>query len=105
MSVTDALILAAAAGAAGVINAVAEGGTLITFPVLLLVGTPPIMANATSTLALVVGTAGSVFSFRRQIRAVRPWLARFVPVSLLGGLLGGVLLTLTTEEAFSRMVP
>src|SRR6266496_4482553 len=105
MSATEIIALAAAAGAAGMINAVAGGGTLITFPALLLFGTPPLTANATSTLALVCGTAGSLYGFRQQIAAVKPWLRRFLPVSLLGGLLGGVLLTHTRETVFSSMVP
>ncbi|MEW6155954.1 MAG: sulfite exporter TauE/SafE family protein [Verrucomicrobiota bacterium] len=105
MTAAEALILASAAGAAGVINAVAGGGTLLTFPALIFVGTSPIVANATSTLALVVGTVGSVFGYRRQIAEVKPWLKRFMPVSLLGGLLGGILLTITEEELFARMVP
>lgn len=97
--------LMAAAAAAGAINAVAGGGTLVTFPTLLLFGTPPVVANATSTVALVLGTAGSVYGYRRQIEAVKPWLWRFVPVSLLGGLLGSILLTSTSERIFARMVP
>ncbi len=105
MSATQALTLAVAAAAAGVVNAVAGGGTLITFPALTLVGTPKIIANATSTLALVFGTGGSVYGYRRHLAAVKPWLQRFVPVSLLGGLLGGVLLTLTKEDTFAKMVP
>jgi len=105
MTGTQAIILAVAAAAAGVVNAVAGGGTLITFPALTFVGTPKIIANATSTLALVFGTGGSVFGYRRHLRAVKPWLKRFVPVSLLGGLLGGVLLTLTREDIFAKMVP
>jgi hypothetical protein len=67
---SEILGLGAAAAAAGLINAVAGGGTLLTFPTLLFYGTPPIVANATSTLALVIGTAGSIFGFRRQIGAV-----------------------------------
>ena len=105
MSGTEIIALAGAAAAAGVINAVAGGGTLITFPALLFFGTPPIVANATSTLALVFGTAGSVFGFRQQIAGVKPWLKRFTPVSLLGGLVGGILLTSTREEIFAKMVP
>ncbi|PYK65514.1 MAG: hypothetical protein DME21_00960, partial [Verrucomicrobia bacterium] len=89
MSGTEIVALAAAAAAAGVINAVAGGGTLITFPALLFFGTPPLVANATSTLALVFGTAGSVYGFRQQIAGVKLWLKRFTPVSLLGGLVGG----------------
>ena len=105
MSALEIIGLTLAAAAAGLINAIAGGGTLITFPVLLFFGTPPVIANATSTLALVIGTAGSIFGFRGQIAAVRPWLARFVPVSLLGGLLGSMLLTRTSNEAFARLVP
>jgi len=105
MSGTEIVALAAAAAAAGVINAVAGGGTLITFPALLFFGTPPLVANATSTLALVFGTAGSVYGFRQQIAGVKLWLKRFTPVSLLGGLAGGILLTRTREEIFAQMVP
>ena len=105
MSGIEIIALAAAAGAAGMINAVAGGGTLITFPALLFFGTPPLTANATSTLALVFGTAGSVYGFRRQIPSVKMWLKRFLPVSLLGGLTGGILLTRTREAVFARLVP
>ncbi len=105
MSALEIIGLTLAAAVAGAINAVAGGGTLITFPMLLFFGTAPVVANATSTLALVVGTAGSIFGFRGQIEAVRPWLSRFVPVSLLGGLLGSVLLTRTSTDTFARLVP
>ena len=105
MSGTEIGALAAAGTAAGAINAVAGGGMLITFPALLLFGTPALTANASSTLALVLGTAGSLYGFRRQIAAVKPWLRRLLPVSLLGGLAGGILLTRTREAVFSSMVP
>ena len=97
------LVLAAAVG--GVINAVAGGGTLITFPALLFFGTPPVIANATSTLALVLGTSGGIYGYREHLPAVRPWLARFVPISLLGGFIGALLLTRTSNQTFSRLVP
>ena len=105
MSSTEILGLMLAAAAGGAINAVAGGGTLVTFPTLLLFGTPPIIANATSTLALVVGTAGGVFGYRQHLESVRPWLWRFVPVSLMGGLLGSILLTHTTDRTFSKLIP
>jgi len=105
MSTTDIIALVAAALAAGVVNAIAGGGTLISFPVLLLVGTPSLTANATSTLALVIGTAGGLYGYRSQLPAIRPWLKRFAPVSMAGGLLGGILLTLTKEAVFSKMAP
>jgi len=105
MTLTEIIVLSLAAAAAGMVNAIAGGGTLITFPALLAFSMPAITANATSTLALLVGTAGSVYGYREPIRAVRPWLKRFVPVSLVGGLLGGILLTVTKEETFAKMVP
>jgi uncharacterized membrane protein YfcA len=105
MSAFEALGLILAAATAGAMNAVAGGGTLLTFPTLLFFGTPPVVANATSTLALVIGTAGSVFGYRRRLHTVRPWLWRFVPVSILGGLVGSGLLTRTSNEAFAKLVP
>lgn len=105
MSGLEILALVASATAAGAINAIAGGGTLLTFPTLLLCGTPPIIANATSTLALVIGTAGSIFGFRQYIAAIKKWLVRFVPVSLVGGWLGSWLLTHTSDKFFARLVP
>jgi uncharacterized membrane protein YfcA len=101
----EILALLGSGMAAGAINAVAGGGTLLTFPTLLFLGTSPVMANATSTLALVAGTAGSVFGYRQHLAAIRPWLWRFSLVSLLGGLLGGILLTRTNDRTFSKLVP
>jgi uncharacterized membrane protein YfcA len=97
--------LLAAACAAGAINAVAGGGTLITFPVLILFGVPPVVANATSTLSLVFGISGSLYGFRSRLAEVRPWFSTFIPVSVLGGWLGSILLTRGSEQSFSRLVP
>jgi len=97
--------LVAAAAAAGMINAVAGGGTLVTFPTLLGFGTPPKEANATSTFALVIGTIGGVAGYRRQLAAVKPWLWRFVPPSILGGWIGAKLLDFTSDRMFSKLVP
>ena len=105
MSPAEIIGLILAGAAAGAINAVAGGGTLVTFPTLLAFGTPPIIANATSTLALVIGTAGSVFGYRRHVEAVKPWLWRFVPVSIAGGWIGSWLLTHTSDRTFSKLVP
>jgi hypothetical protein len=105
VTVVQILELAAAAMVAGSMNAVAGGGTLVTFPTLILIGTGSEMANATSTLALVLGTAGSMFGYRQHIGAIRSWLARFSFVSIVGGLMGAMLLTHTSDSSFSRMVP
>ena len=101
----EILGLAVVAALAGAINAIAGGGTLLTFPALLFFGTAPIVANATSTVALVIGTAGSIFGFRQQLRAVWPWFMRFALVSALGGWLGSMLLTRTSDRAFIQLVP
>lgn len=105
MAIQEILSLLAAAFVAGVINAVAGGGTMVTFPVLMLFGTPAIVANATSTLALVVGTAGSIFGFRQHIAEIKPWLGRLIPVSLIGGGIGSWLLIHTSDNVFARIVP
>jgi len=105
MPFTEAALLCALAIVAGAINAVAGGGTLLTFPALIALGVPSVVANATNTLALFVGTAGSIFSLRHHLAAVKMWLWRFVPVSVLGGWLGGVLLTRTGERLFDVLVP
>jgi len=101
----EVVYLMTAAAFAGTINAVAGGGTMLTFPVLLACHTSPVVANATSTFALVVGTGASVYGFRQQVAVVKPWFLKFLPASLLGGLIGGILLTQTSESTFSRMVP
>lgn len=98
-------ILIIAGALAGFINAVAGGGTILTFPALILLGENSIVANATSTLALIVGIVGGVYGYRRNIPSCREWLKAFTPWSLAGGLLGGILLTLTPTHVFDRMVP
>ncbi len=105
MSDWEIIGLVSSAAAGGAINAVAGGGTLVTFPTLLAFGTSPIIANATSTLALVIGTSGGMFGNRQYIPAVRPWLRRFLPASVLGGLIGSALLTHTSDKTFGRLVP
>ena len=99
------LILVLAGAAAGFVNSIAGGGTILTFPTLILVGMNSIQANATSTVALIVGIAGSVYGYRGQLLAVRPWLAEMAPCSVIGGLLGGVLLTVTPTRFFDGLVP
>src|SRR2546428_5294939 len=105
MPLLEVLALLLASAAAGAINAVAGGGTLVTFPTLLLFNTPPIIANATSTLALVVGTSGGLYGYRQHLEPVKRWMWRFLPVSLLGGLIGSVLLTFTSHRTFGKLVP
>jgi len=105
MPLLEVLALLLASAIAGAVNAIAGGGTLVTFPTLLFFGTPAIVANATSTLALVIGTSVSIYGYRQHLPAVKPWLWRFVPISILGGLIGAVLLTFTSNKTFSKLVP
>src|SRR5512141_1264201 len=105
MSMTEILGLIIAAAAGGAINAVAGGGTLVTFPALLLFGTSTKIANATSTLALVIGTSVSIYRYRRHGDRVRQGAWRVFRISLVGGLVNGLLLTSTTERMFSKLGP
>ena len=86
-------------------NAIAGGGTLITFPTLVAIGIPPIVANATSSVALWPGTVGSMWGYRRELTGARAWAVRFAIPSLLGGTVGALLLLRTSSERFSTIVP
>lgn len=99
-----ALLFAAAAGG-GAMNALAGGGTLLTFPALLLLGASPIGANATSTVALLPGAAASLLGYRREVAAHRSWLRTLLLPSLLGGATGSLLLLSTPERLFARLAP
>ena len=105
MEMTEIVLLAGSAMLAGGINAVAGGGTLVTFPALLSMGVSGVVANASSTVALVIGTGGSMVGFRKLIPGIRQWLLRFLPISLLGGLVGSELLTRTNPAVFERWIP
>lgn len=99
------LILAVAGFAAGVVNAIAGGGSLLSFPALLLTGMPSVAANATNTLAVWPGSLSSVWAYRTYIREERHRARTLGLPSLLGGLAGSVLLLSTSEKAFNASVP
>jgi len=101
-----ALILALlAAAAGGAINSIAGGGTLLTFPAIVALGVSPLVANATSTVALWPGALGSMWGYRDQLAGTRAWLIRFTLPSLLGGAAGAALLLSTSADRFERIVP
>ena len=94
-----------AAVAAGLINSLADGGGLITFPLLALV-VPPVVADATSALALLPAYPGAVWRTRRKLRDVpRLWLWLLLVTSALGGLVGALLLVWTSDRNFLFLVP
>jgi uncharacterized membrane protein YfcA len=90
---------------AGAVNAIAGGGTLLTFPALIGLGIPPVVANATSTVALWPGALGSMWGYRRELVGARAWGISFALPSLVGGLAGALLLLNTPPESFSAAVP
>jgi len=96
-------VIAAAVG--GAINSIAGGGTLVTFPALVALGVPPIVANATSTVALWPGALGSLWGYRDELAGARAWAVRFALPSLLGGLIGAILLLRTPSDRFDVIVP
>jgi uncharacterized membrane protein YfcA len=99
-------LLASAAFAAGAINAVAGGGTFLTFPALIVAGIPSIAANATSTAAVCPGALASAFAYRRDVAGLgRRFLLALIAISLIGGLLGALLLLWTPETTFARLIP
>ena len=90
---------------AGAVNAIAGGGTLLTFPALVGLGVPPVIANATSTVALWPGSLSSMWGYRGELSGARAWAARFALPSVAGGLAGALLLLVTPETTFSAVVP
>ena len=99
----------AAAFLAGAINSIAGGGTLVTFPTLIWLGLPPVIANATNTVAVWPGSLGGMWGYRRELRELRrgPHSGMFVFIapSIVGGVLGALLLRLTPPPVFEKLVP
>ncbi|HRF50637.1 MAG TPA: sulfite exporter TauE/SafE family protein [Anaerolineales bacterium] len=101
----DLLWLTLAAVAAGAVNALAGGGTLITFPVLTAVGIPAVAASITNTVALCPGYFGATLAQKDDLRGQGRRLRWLVPASIVGGVVGGVLLLNTGERLFRALVP
>jgi uncharacterized protein len=97
------VFLAACAG--GAINSVAGGGTLLTVPTLIWLGVPALHANATSTVALWPGSLSGAWGFRREMRQADPRVYALIVPSLIGGLTGAILLTITPPDLFERLIP
>jgi uncharacterized protein len=94
-----------AAMAAGLINALAGGGTLITFPALVAIGIPAVAANVTNTVALCPGYFGATIAQSKDLRGQRHRFWFVIPAGLIGGLVGAILLINTTEKVFRELIP
>lgn len=101
----DFVLIALAAVAAGAVNALAGGGTLITFPMLTAVGVPAVAANVTNTVALLPGYFGATMAQRADLRGQEHRLWWAIPAGVVGGLIGGILLLRTGERLFRDLVP
>jgi uncharacterized protein len=101
----DYLLLILAAIGAGFVNALAGGGTLITFPTLVALGVPVVTANITNTVALCPGYFGATLAQKNDLQGQRRRMVLFLPVAALGGIIGGVLLLKTSEKLFQSLVP
>ena len=106
LSMASYLVLVCSAFAAGIINSVAGGGMFLTFPALVFTGVPSIIANATSTFAIMPGTVASAWAYREDLRKRSDF--PFIPMlvaSLTGGVAGAVLLLFTPQRTFDSVIP
>src|SRR5882724_2456978 len=90
---------------AGMINSVAGGGTLLTFPMFIWIGLAPVTANATNTVAIWPGSLGAVWGYRDELRRAERRFLYMVAPSLLGGFFGAALLQWTPPGVFAKLVP
>jgi uncharacterized membrane protein YfcA len=105
VSVGEALLVLVAGLAAGTVNAIVGSGTLITFPTLLALGYPAVLANVTNTVGLVPGSVSGAVGYRRELAGQRERIKTLAAASLTGGLAGGVLLLVLPGSVFREVVP
>ena len=105
LSLFDLFLIALAAVGAGAVNAIAGGGTLITFPALTFVGVPAVAASITNTVALVPGYLGATAAQAKDLAGQRRRVWLLTPAAALGGVVGGLLLVNTSEKLFTNLVP
>ena len=105
MEIWQAVAIAAAGVAAGTINTIVGSGTLITFPTLLAFGIPPVTANVSNSIGLVPGSITGAIGYRRELVGQRARVLRLLSASLIGGVVGAVLLLTLPAGAFEAIVP
>jgi len=101
----EVVVVVVAGVFAGGINTVVGSGTLVTFPVLLAVGYSPVVANVSNSLGLVPGSLSGAFGYRNELKGQGSRVKRLLPASILGGIVGAILLVTLPEDAFSTIVP
>lgn len=104
MSLTHFILILIAGTAAGTINTVVGSGSLITFPTLVALGYPPLLANVSNNIGLVPGSVSGVIGYRRELVGQQDRLRRLVPASVLGGLTGSTLLLILPSKVFQKVV-
>ncbi|SFL18700.1 sulfite exporter TauE/SafE family protein [Shimia haliotis] len=106
MTAIEVFVLAIAGFGAGVVNTIAGGGTFLTFPALVWAGVPPVAANATSAVSVFPGYLGGAVGFLSELKTLsRAQMIRLTIITLAGGLAGSLLLLVSSNEAFSLVVP
>lgn len=105
MTLLQMFLLVPAGILAGIVSTVAGLASLVSYPALLLVGLPPVVANMSNTVALVANGIGAVISSRRELRGQGRILWRIIPIATVGGLAGGIILLAAPSESFTRVVP
>jgi uncharacterized membrane protein YfcA len=105
VSVLEGIAIFAGGIGAGTVNAIVGSGTLITFPILLAFGYAPVTANVSNTIGLVPGSLSAVHGYRRELQGSRGLLARLAAASIVGGVVGAVLLLALPASAFKTIVP
>ena len=101
----EAAVIFAAGLCAGTMNVIVASGSLVTFPILLLFGYPPLTANVSNNLGMVAGGFSGIFGYRHELKPNRSILLRLAPASIIGALIGALLLLMLPAEAFNAIVP
>lgn len=105
MTGAEILLVVLAGGAAGVINTIVGSGTLITFPALLAIGLPPVVANMSNNVGILFGNASGAWGYRRELSGQGQRLRLLIPAALVGGVTGAAVLLVAPESAFELVVP
>lgn len=105
MTPMDVLMIGAGAFAAGAVNSIAGGGTFFSFPALLAVGVPPVVANASNSVSLWPGSLSGAWAYKRELSRHARYLLPMGVASLLGGIAGGLLLLAAGDATFAGLIP